>query len=198
MLKKVIGNHIETALTGVASTLNRHRITPNFLTFTGLIINGIGAYFYYKGFWISGGIVILLAGIFDMLDGAVARAGENISKIGGFFDSVIDRYSDFLIFGGVLAFFAKKGDLGRTILVLVILCGAFLVSYVRARSELIISKCDVGLLERPERIIIMAGGSIFNFLDAALWFLAVFSHVTAIHRIYYTYHHAQGLSHRNR
>ncbi len=126
-----------------------------------------------------------------MLDGAVARAGENVSKIGSFFDSVIDRYSDFLIFGGVLAYFAKNGEPGMTMLVLVILCGAFMVSYVRARAELIVPKCDVGLLERPERIVILAAGSIFNFLEVALWILAVFTHLTAIFRIYYTYRSSQ-------
>ena len=187
MLRKIVGDRVETALVHIALILHRHGVTPNTLTFTGLIINGIGAYFYYKGFFVIGGLTILFAGIFDMLDGAVARAGETVSEIGGFFDSVIDRYSDFLIFGGVLAYFAENSDLGMTLLVLVILFGAFMVSYARARAELVIPKCDVGLLERPERIIILAAGSIFGFLEAALWFLAVFTHITTGYRIYYTY-----------
>ncbi len=191
MLRKLAGNKIEDVLARLASSLYRQGITPNSLTCTGLFINGAAAYVYYKGFWMLGGIVILFAGLFDMLDGAVARAGENVSKIGGFFDAVVDRYSDFLIFGGVLAYFATNGDFGKVILVLAILGGAFMVSYVRARAELVIPQCDVGLLERPERIIILAAGSIFNFLDAALWFLAVFTHLTAIYRIYYTYKYAK-------
>jgi CDP-diacylglycerol--glycerol-3-phosphate 3-phosphatidyltransferase len=186
MLRKIVGKRVETVLAHVALILHRHRITPNTLTFTGLVINGLGAYFYYRGFFVIGGLIILFAGIFDMLDGAVARAGKTVSKMGGFFDSVIDRYSDFLIFGGVLAHFAGNSEFGMTIVVLIILCGAFMVSYVRARAELVIPKCDVGLLERPERIIILAAGSIFCFLEAALWFLAVFTHVTAGYRIYYT------------
>lgn len=190
MLRKHVGKYVESAIGGTASSLHRMGITPNMLTFIGLFINVLSAYLYYKGFFIFGGIVILFAGLFDMLDGAVARAGNNVSEIGGFFDSVIDRYSDFLIFGGVLAYFAKKGELGMTILVLFILCGAFMVSYVRARAELVIPKCDVGLLERPERIVVLAAGSIFNFLEVALWFLAVFSHLTAVYRIYYTHRHA--------
>lgn len=187
MLRRVVGNRIEGILTGIALFLHRHKITPNNLTLIGLIINAIAAYCYYRGFILLGGIVILLAGFFDMLDGAVARAGDSASKIGAFNDSVVDRYSDFLIFAGVLVYFAKKGELGNVILVLVIICGTFLVSYVRARSELVIPKCAVGLMERAERIIILAAGSIFNFLIIALWFLAITTHFTAFHRIYYTH-----------
>ncbi len=187
MLKRIVGNRTEGILTGIALFLHRHKITPNNLTLAGLIINGIAAYCYYRGFIVAGGIVILLAGFFDMLDGAVARAGDSGSKIGAFTDSVVDRYSDFLIFAGVLTYFAKNGDLGNTILVLVIICGTFLVSYVRARAELVIPKCAVGLMERAERIIILAAGSIFGFFTIALWFLAISTHFTAFHRIYYTH-----------
>lgn len=187
MLRKFVGNNIEKVLGGLASILHRWGIRPNVLTITGLVINGVAAYFYFRGFWMAGGFVILFAGLFDMLDGAVARAGENVSKIGGFFDSVIDRYSDFVIFGGVLAYFARQGDLTYTILVFILIVGAFMVSYVRARAELVIPKCNVGFLERPERIIVLAAGSIFDFLIPALWFLAVFTHLTAVYRIYYTF-----------
>lgn len=190
MLRKIVGNHLEAILAGIASALHRRGISPNTLTITGLIINGIAGYIYYSGILKFAGAVILFAGLFDMLDGAVARAGKNRSRTGGFIDSVVDRYSDFLIFGGVLAYFAKTGDFGRVILVLAILCGAFMVSYIRARAELVIPKCDVGLLERAERIIILAAGSIFNFFDAALWILAVFTHLTACYRIVHTYKQA--------
>ncbi len=187
MLRKIVGNNCEKVLVGVASSLHRHKITPNILTVTGLIINILGAYAYYQGSIVIGGTVILLAGLFDMLDGAVARAGEKVSKIGAFTDSVVDRYSDFIILGGVLAYFARNGDFAYTILVLVTVYGTFLVSYTRARAELVIPKCDVGLMERPERIIVLASGSIFNFLNIALWLLAILTHLTAFHRIYYTY-----------
>jgi CDP-diacylglycerol--glycerol-3-phosphate 3-phosphatidyltransferase len=187
MLRRLVGDRIEGILAGVARFLHFHKISPNALTLIGLTINGIGAFLYYQGYMLAGGIVILFGGLFDMLDGAVARAGKNTSKMGAFTDSVVDRYSDFIIFGGVLAYFAKSGDLGRTILVLVIIYGTFLVSYVRARAELAIPKCAVGVMQRPERIIVLAAGSIFGLLDMALWVLAVFTHLTALHRIYYTY-----------
>lgn len=187
MLRKIVGDKSEIILAGIASYLHRHKITPNILTFTGLVINCCAAYFYYQGFIVLGGLIILFAGLFDMLDGAVARIGKNASKIGAFTDSVVDRYSDFIILGGILAYFAKNGELAKILLVLVTVCGTFLVSYTRARAELVIPKCDVGIMERPERIIVLAAGSIFNFLNLALWLIAVFSHLTAFHRIYYTY-----------
>ncbi len=186
MLRSIIGDGIESVLSKIAPFLHHHHITPTVLTLTGLAVNFIGAIFYYHGFMVAGGFVILFAGLFDMLDGAVARAGNQATPFGGFMDSVVDRYSDFVIFGGVLAYFAAKADVLMTVLTAVVICGAFLISYVRARAELVIDKCSVGLMERPERIILLAAGSIFGFLHAALWVLAVTTHITALYRIDYT------------
>jgi CDP-diacylglycerol--glycerol-3-phosphate 3-phosphatidyltransferase len=186
MLRKLVGNRVEACLNGTALVLNRHKISPNTLTLIGLAVNGVGAYCYYRGFLVAAGIIILAAGLFDMLDGAVARAGNKVSEWGGFFDSVVDRYSDFLILGGILAHFSKLEDSGMTLLLVVILCGTFLVSYVRARAELVIPRCAVGLMERPERIILLSAGSIFGFFHTALWILAITTHITALHRIWYT------------
>ena len=97
------------------------------------------------------------------------------------------RYSDFIIFGSLLAYYAQKGNFSNTILLLFIVCGTFLVSYIRARAELLIPKCDVGIMERAERIILLAAGSITGFIVIALWVLALGTHITAFHRIYYTY-----------
>jgi len=175
MIRRYIGNVTEAVLSPPASILHRRGITPNTLTIIGLVINMIAALAYYAGAWFAGGLIVLFAGLFDMLDGAVARAGGRESPVGAFIDSVVDRYSDFLVFGGVLAHFAVAGDLGRTLLVLAVILGAFQVSYVRARAE-----------ERPERIVLIAAGSISGFLDAALWVLALLTHLTAFHRIYHT------------
>jgi len=191
MLRQLIGDKTEKLLSRLASFLHQKKITPNMLTLTGLLINVIGAYCYANGFIVAGGLVIILAGLFDMLDGAVARAGNIVSKLGAFTDSVVDRYSDFIIFSGVLAWYARAGDVGGTFLVLIIITGAFLVSYVRARAELVIDKCAVGFMERPERIIILAAGSLFNFFTFALWFLAIATHLTALYRIYYTCEQSQ-------
>jgi len=162
------------------------------LTFTGLVLNVVAAWYYYRGRIPAAGIMILFAGAFDMLDGAVARLGGTVSKLGAFTDSVVDRYSDFLIFGGVLCLFARNGHMTGTILSLAALSGAFLVSYVRARAELVIPLCNVGLMERSERIIVLAAGSLFGLLIPALWLLAVLTHATALHRIHYTWKTGRG------
>ena len=187
MLRKLVGNKTEKILGQIETLLPKNRIVPNILTFIGLGINIIGAYCYYRGYIFLGGITILFAGIFDILDGIVARARNLDSKIGAFIDSVVDRYSDFIILGGILTFFVLRGDNDSALLVLLVLSGSFLTSYIRAKSELIISKCDTGLIQRPERIIILALGSLLNYLNEALWFLAVSTHLTAFYRIYYTW-----------
>ncbi|MBU1863790.1 MAG: CDP-alcohol phosphatidyltransferase family protein [Candidatus Omnitrophica bacterium] len=191
MLRNLIGKKINKPLRRTASFLHDHKITPNILTFTGLVMNAIAGYCYYKGFFVEGGIIILCAGLFDMLDGAVARVGNTVTKIGAFTDSVVDRYSDLLIFGGLLLFFSKHGNLGGSILLLAVMSGAYLVSYIRARAELVIPQCAVGLMERPERIILLAVGSIASFLTVALWILAIGTHLTALYRIYYTFKKSQ-------
>jgi len=186
MLRKIVGDKIEYIFSCFEPFLPKNKIIPNILTFTGLGINFIGAYLYFEGYMRIAGIVILFAGLFDILDGAVARARNLATKIGAFTDSVVDRYSDFVIFGGILAYFIRRGNLTYSMVLLFIISGAFLISYVRAKAELIIPKCDVGFMERPERIIVLALGSIFDILGPALWFLAIFTHLTAFYRIYYT------------
>ncbi len=186
MLRKIVGDKIESIFSSLEPLLPNNRIIPNILTFTGLGINFIGAFLFFKGHMKIAGFVILFAGLFDILDGAVARARNLATEIGAFTDSVVDRYSDFVIFGGVLAYFIRKENLTYSILVLFIISGAFLISYIRAKAELIIPKCDVGFMERPERIIVLALGSIFDMFNLALWFLAIFTHLTAFYRIYYT------------
>lgn len=186
MLRNIVERKIEAPLKALARVLVRRNLSPTLLTLIGLGINAVAAFLYFGGFILAGGVLIVFAGLFDMLDGAVARASRKASAFGGFTDSVVDRYSDFLMFGGVLAYFARKGDLLMTLISAVTLCGAFLVSYVRARAELVIPKCAVGMMERPERIIVLAAGSIFGFLNVAIWFLCIATHLTAVHRIIFT------------
>jgi len=192
MIRRYIGDRTESALSFLARALHRRGISPNALTLTGLAINLGAAWAYFKGAWVAGGLIVLFAGIFDMLDGAVARAGGRASAIGAFVDSVVDRYSDGIVFGGLLAHFVVLGQVKGALLTLAVLFGSFLVSYVRARAELVIPRCDVGLMERPERLILLVAGSLFGFLETALWLLAVLTHLTAFRRIRYTLTSAPG------
>lgn len=171
------------------------RISPNVLTFIGLVINIIAACFF--GFasadndqprmFLYAGLVIIGAGIFDMVDGRVARATNQVTDFGGFFDSVIDRYSDVALFFGLLVYYARANRFFYVVLVAFVMTSSVMVSYTRARAESLIEKCKVGFMERPERIVLVIIGAMFNRMAPVLWVIAVLSTITVIHRIRYTY-----------
>jgi CDP-diacylglycerol---glycerol-3-phosphate 3-phosphatidyltransferase len=173
------------------------RISPNTLTFIGLIINIVAAFLfgYARGananrMFVYAGIVIIGAGIFDMVDGRVARATNQVSVFGAFFDSVMDRYSDVAIFFGLLVYYARGNRFQYVVLVAFVMTTSVMVSYTRARAEALIGSCKVGFMERPERIVLVIIGALFNtwgVMAPALWVLAVLSTMTVIHRIRYTY-----------
>ena len=164
------------------------KIAPNILTIVGLPINlAAAASFAFGRMWL-GGLLILAAGLFDMLDGAVARVSGSDTEFGGFLDSVIDRYSDLGILMGLVIFYSLGGETLNLILVFVILVGSVLTSYIRAKAESIISvKCNVGLVERPERIILLAAGALSGFMPVSLWILAFLTNITALQRIHFTW-----------
>lgn len=192
MLRAIFYNHIKSILEKICTRLDRRGVNPSHLTLGGLFINAVGCLLYAYGHFLTGSLVILVAGLFDMLDGALARSADKATKFGAYIDSVVDRYSDFLIFGGLLIYFARTRHPGLVSLVLVVIAGALLTSYTKARAESLILRCDVGWIERPERIIIICTGGIFQFLVPALWVLAFTTHLTALQRIYYTWKETAG------
>jgi CDP-diacylglycerol--glycerol-3-phosphate 3-phosphatidyltransferase len=133
------------------------------------------------------GLVIIGAGIFDMVDGRVARATNQVTEFGGFFDSVIDRYSDVALFFGLLVYYARANRFFYVVMVAFVMTSSLMVSYTRARSENMIKQCKVGFMERPERIVLVIIGALWNVMAPVLWVLAVLSTITVIHRIRYTY-----------
>src|SRR5262249_729122 len=135
----------------------------------------------------SAGLVIIGAGIFDMVDGRVARATNQVTVFGGFFDSVIDRYSDVALFFGLLVYYARPNRFFYVVLVGVVMVSSVMVSYTRARAESLIGHCKVGFMERPERIVLVIIGALFNHMAPVLWVIAVLSNITVIHRIRFTY-----------
>jgi len=178
---------------GIAKT----GISPNWLTFIGLIINIIAAvlFGYAKGddhwrMFLYAGLVIIGAGIFDMVDGRVARATGQVTIFGAFFDSVIDRYSDVALFFGLLVYYARANRFFYVVLVAIVMVSSVMVSYTRARAESLIPQCKAGFMERPERIVLVIIGGLFEKWGAmapVLWVLAVISTLTVIHRIRFTY-----------
>jgi CDP-diacylglycerol---glycerol-3-phosphate 3-phosphatidyltransferase len=191
---------LQAIVNGLALT----RISPNVLTFIGLVINTGAAIFFgfanshnYVRFFLYAGLVIIGAGIFDMVDGRVARQTDQVTVFGAFFDSVIDRYSDVVLFLGLLVFYARGNRFFYVVLTAFVMITSLMVSYTRARSEALIGSCKVGFMERPERVVLIILGALFERWDAmapALWVLAVLSTITVIHRISYTYTMAKGLA----
>ena len=170
------------------------RISPNVLTFIGLVINIVAAVLFGQANASNGdkmffyaGLVIFGAGIFDMVDGRVARATHQVTTFGAFFDSVIDRYSDIALFFGLLVYYARANHFFYVVLVGIVMTTSVMVSYTRARAESLIPSCKVGFLERPERIVLVIIGALFNRMAPVLWVIAVLSTVTVIHRMWYTY-----------
>lgn len=188
---KVCGVLLYKIVDGLALT----RISPNVLTFIGLVINVVAALLF--GFassdnnqprlFLYAGMVIIGAGIFDMVDGRVARATNQVTIFGAFFDSVIDRYSDVALFFGLLVYYARANRFFYVVLVAFVMISSVLVSYTRARAESLIPQCKVGFMERPERIVLVIIGALFNRMAPVLWVIAVLSTITVIHRIRYTY-----------
>lgn len=187
MFSDAIGRGGKFLLDGIVRVLSRYRINPNILTFTGVLISLWAAFEFSYGAFFHAGLVIILAGMFDMLDGEVARVTRSETSFGAFYDSVIDRYSDVIILQGLMVYYARKQMLGYVVLVGVVFMGAVLTSYARARAESLISSCKVGFMERPERIVLLIIGALANRMEAVLWVLAVLGNWTVIDRIYYTW-----------
>jgi CDP-diacylglycerol--glycerol-3-phosphate 3-phosphatidyltransferase len=161
--------------------------SPNFLTFLGLVINIWAAFLFAAGSFRWGGVVVIAAGLFDMVDGRVARETNQVTRFGGFFDSVLDRYSDLGVLVGLLVYYASINRNFYVVLTAIAMTGTVLVSYTRARAENIIPKCKVGFLERPERVVLIIIGALFNRMAHVLWILAVLANITVISRMYYTW-----------
>ncbi|HEY1272873.1 MAG TPA: CDP-alcohol phosphatidyltransferase family protein [Terriglobales bacterium] len=170
------------------------RISPNVLTFLGLVINIVAGILFGYGnsenqarLFRYAGLVIFTAGFFDMVDGRVARATNKVTRFGGFFDSVLDRYSDAALFFGLLVYYARINRFFYVVLAALVMISCIMVSYTRARAESIIGTCKVGFMERPERMVLMIIGAMFNRMAPVLWVIAVLSTITVIHRMYFTW-----------
>jgi CDP-diacylglycerol--glycerol-3-phosphate 3-phosphatidyltransferase len=162
---------------------NRLGIFPNTMTLLGLAGNVIGAILIAMGYMTVGGIIVLVMGAIDTLDGTMARLRGMPSEFGAFVDSVTDRYSELVIFAGLLYYFLEKGDWLSTLAVYIAASGSVLVSYVRARAASLGMDTKVGFLSRFERYLVLAPSLIFNIPKIGIWIIAIFANFTAIQRI---------------
>jgi CDP-diacylglycerol--glycerol-3-phosphate 3-phosphatidyltransferase len=189
--------------------LARLGITPNMVTFIGLLLSIVTAFVIASGSVRAGGALVLFAGIFDMFDGAMARVRNAATTFGAFLDSTLDRYSESIILGGLLFYALQRPTLHEAlwpweneqqwmiVFIFVAAVGSLMVSYAKARAEGLGLECKTGLLARPERVVILALGLLTGTTISALALLAVLSHVTAVERIAYVWRAAeQPLAHQ--
>ena len=176
---------VRRAARRLVTAIHLRGITPNVLTLTGLAVTVAAAVLIGLGWLIPGGLVLLFAGLFDILDGAVARVTNRVGRYGAFLDSTTDRYAEVVTYAALLYhFISRSGGELPAMLVIVALGGSLLVSYVRARAQSLGFTCDGGLLARPERVVITAVGLVVPpLLIIALWVLAVLTNLTALQRI---------------
>jgi CDP-diacylglycerol--glycerol-3-phosphate 3-phosphatidyltransferase len=194
MITEKIGAAFERPLEGLVRFSSR--VSPDVLTITGLALNGVacacfafagGKGYTDPGMLRVGGLVALVASIFDMLDGRVARLRGRETKFGAYLDSTMDRYSDMVLHLGLTILYARMDQTLPMVLVWAAAFGGFMTSYARARAESMIPRCTVGLMERPERIVLLIVGALTNRMAAVLWIIAVLSNITAVQRVVYTY-----------
>ncbi len=163
------------------------RIPPNVLTLIGVLLNGVAAVYLAVGRFPLAGVFMVLANIFDFIDGKVAQALRRATPFGGFWDSVMDRFSDISLFIGLIYLYAELGRTDYVMITALAMMFSVMTSYTRARAESIIDKCKVGFMERPERIVLFMIGAFTNRMAAVLWVIGVLSAVTVADRIYYTW-----------
>jgi CDP-diacylglycerol--glycerol-3-phosphate 3-phosphatidyltransferase len=175
----------KSILEPLADFFIRLGIHPNTMTVIGLAGNVIGAAFLARGDMTLGGILIVISGPFDGLDGTMARRLGQPTKFGAFIDSVNDRWSEMLIFMGLLFYYLQQGDVVSSLLVFAATMGSVMVSYTKARAESLGFDCNVGVLTRMERYLVMAPALVFNVPKVALIIVAVLANFTALQRMAY-------------
>jgi CDP-diacylglycerol--glycerol-3-phosphate 3-phosphatidyltransferase len=163
------------------------RIHPNILTFVGVLINIAAAWALGLGKFVAAGVIMVVANIFDFIDGKVAVELQEVSAFGGFWDSVIDRFSDISLFIGLIYLYSRLDRTDYVMVTALAMMFAIMTSYTRARAESLIRKCKVGFMERPERIVLFMIGAFTNRMAAVLWVILILSVFTVADRIIYTY-----------
>jgi len=195
-----IGRAAQRIIDAIVRWLALGHINPNILTVIGVALNVGCGLLFGLGWFFAAGIALVVANLFDMLDGQVARLSGRVTRFGGFLDSSLDRLSDMVVFVGLMVFYARDTEAHSTLNVFLAgagLMGSVMVSYASARAESLIPKCDVGFLRRPERVVLFIIGALSthpgssnffaNRMPAVLWVLAVGSYWTFAHRMYHTW-----------
>ena len=163
------------------------RIHPNVLTFIGVVINVMAAWALALGRFMLAFVIMLVANIFDFIDGKVAHELQLQSKFGAFWDSTLDRFSDLALLTGLIFLYSRLGRSDYVLVAALTLIFSIMTSYARARAESLVEKCKVGFMERPERIVLFMIGAATNRMAGVLWVILALSVLTVANRMYYTY-----------
>jgi CDP-diacylglycerol--glycerol-3-phosphate 3-phosphatidyltransferase len=190
---KIIGQACNKVIRMIVRGLALSKIHPNVLTFIGLLINIAAAALLAAGQFRTAGLVIIGAGLFDMVDGRVARETNQVTRFGGFFDSVLDRYSDLALLMGLLVWYGSINRPFYVVLTALVMTASVMISYSRARAENTIPSCKVGFMERPERVVLLIIGALFDRMAPVLWIIAVLGNLTVIHRMIFTWQETKRL-----
>ncbi|MFQ5857727.1 MAG: CDP-alcohol phosphatidyltransferase family protein [Anaerolineae bacterium] len=175
-------------LTDIAGVVARTGLTPSVLTWLGFVFSAFTAWVLSHGAFRAGGALVLIAGLFDALDGSLARATNRVSAFGAFLDSTLDRLAEAVLYLGLLVFFAgQPGSQQEIALTYLAIVGSLMVSYTRARAEGLGYECKVGLFTRFERVLVLSLGLLFGQMRVALWILAAGSFLTAFHRMWHVW-----------
>jgi CDP-diacylglycerol---glycerol-3-phosphate 3-phosphatidyltransferase len=191
LIPPVVKNGFKNLLRPLIHLCVKLHLNPNWLTTLSFFISFISAWNFATGALLHGAWFLLLSGLFDMFDGAVARASDRVTKFGALYDSTLDRYAEIIVFAGIGYHFIGRVGQGvverqnTALLVFIGLAGSLMVSYIRARAEGLDFECKVGLMQRPERLVMLSLGAMISerWLIYAIIAIAVFSNITAIQRL---------------
>ncbi|MBN1321436.1 MAG: CDP-alcohol phosphatidyltransferase family protein [Thermoleophilia bacterium] len=186
-IREFFGTQLRRSFLPVISALRWLKVTPNEITVAGTVLNVAAAALVVADHLIYAGIVFLVAGCFDMLDGALARLAQKVTPFGAFLDSTLDRVSEGVMFAAIAYMLAVEGRSIDVGLVVLALLGSILVSYTRARAESLDVECKVGLMSRPERIILIAIGLFFDVLPYVIYIMLALTVFTVVQRVVHTY-----------
>jgi phosphatidylglycerophosphate synthase len=179
MIGEKLGHYFDRPLYPLARKISIH---PNFITVLGFLVTAMAGFVLSRDLRL-GGLLVIVGGFFDMLDGAVARINGRVTDFGAFLDSVLDRYSDAFLFLGLAWYLGSGGEYLGAVLSIGTLVGALLISYARARAEGLGKDCKVGIMERPERIVLLVLAALTGWVVPVLWVMLVLTHLTVIQRI---------------
>jgi len=187
MIGDKIGHRLDPYLYHILKTFSAEQGSPNLFTFMGFLATLAASLLILGDLWFFAGLAIILSGLFDLFDGVLARKLGKTTALGSFLDSVLDRYSDLLLLLAILIHYLKKEEPGFILLTSFVSMGTALIPYVRAKAETLQVRCTIGLMERAERIILLAVGALFQWMEPVLWILAILTHFTVLQRIYYVW-----------